>query len=329
MPPSKLLVRVDQTKEVKKWLKEFQSLWDEVRDATMAATRPTPKLIPECRSCDYFSTHCLGKGITNSVLSIPKLSKTKIARLSSRGILAIDQLPADFPLTAPQQRAVDCVQTKKPFAADSLRRELLEVNWPAHYLDFESVMTAVPLYPGFSPHQQILTQFSVHHCSGPGIIVAHQEFLADGDRDCERELAERLLADLGTEGSIVVYSSFEATRISALMERFPDLARPLRAIRARLFDLLAVIRRGFYHHEFGGSFSMKDTLPALVPDMSYDGLGIGDGGTAIARFAKMAMARYSADEAKRVRAELLEYCKQDTLAMVKLHERLLTWCRSQ
>lgn len=56
--------------------------------------------------------------------------------------------------------------------------------------------------------------------------------------------------------------------------------------------------------------------------MSYEGLEIGNGDNAMAVFAYMAMGRYSETEMKKIKANLLEYCGQDTLAMVKLHDRL-------
>jgi hypothetical protein len=120
------------------------------------------------------------------------------------------------------------------------------------------------------------------------------------------------------------YSPFEKTRISAPAQRFPDLAPKLDRLKARLFDLLPVIRNGYYNREFEGSYSIKKVLPALVPDMSYDCLEIADGDTAIALFARMAMGQYSAAEVGRTREELLKYCHQDTLAMVKLHEALMS-----
>jgi hypothetical protein len=47
---------------------------------------------------------------------------------------------------------------------------------------------------------------------------------------------------------------------------------------------------------------------SFVPEMSYDGLEIGDGGTAVVRFAKVAMGLFSVAQAKAVREDLLRYC---------------------
>ena len=123
-----------------------------------------------------------------------------------------------------------------------------------------------------------------------------------------------------------MYSSFEKTRINALAKRFPKLASKLLPLTDRLFDLLQVIQSGYYHVDFGGSFSMKVVLPVFVPELRYEGLAISNGDIAVARFARTAMGRCSTEEVARMRKDLLEYCKQDTLAMVRLHESLTTMC---
>jgi len=81
----------------------------------------------------------------------------------------------------------------------------------------------LPLYTEIAPHAQVVTQHSIHRCGKLGRVDRHFEFLADPARDCQRELAERLVADLGTEGGIIVYSSFEQQRIGDLVRRFPCL----------------------------------------------------------------------------------------------------------
>lgn len=326
MGADRLLVTLDQTEAVMKRVEAFLPVWQSVAENTEAAERPKPLLISECKSCGFFESDCLCKGVANHAIYLPGLRKDKILQLAALGSHDILDLPKDFPLTDVQSRVAECVRSKKPYVGKTLRNELEQIVWPAHYLDFETVMTALPLYDDSPPYEQFCTQYSIHHCSAPGKIIGHLEYLAEPEHDCQREVAERLLKDLGTKGSIIVYSPFEGTRIGALAERFADLAPALTKLKDRIFDLLPVMRRCFYHHDFGGSYSIKAALPALVPDMSYEGLGIGDGGTAIARFAKMAMARYSPDEAMKVRKELLEYCEQDTLAMVKLHVRLLEHC---
>jgi hypothetical protein len=277
-----------------------------------------------CGSCPFFADHCLGKGVEDSIFELPRLTARKFNGLSALHVTSIADIPEDFDLTEKQERVRRCVVSGKPEIDALIVDDLEAVVLPAFYLDFETVMTAIPLYPELPPYAQVPTQFSVHICSTPGKVEAHREFLApDPTRDCRRELAESLLEALRGKGSIITYSGFEKRIIAELAEALPDLAKQLKGLQGRLVDLYAILNKRVYHPGFHGSGSIKATLPVLVPDMSYEGMEIGDGDTAVALFVKMARGLCSVAEAKRIRAALLNYCKQDTLAMVRLHERLL------
>jgi len=68
--------------------------------------------------------------------------------------------------------------------------------------------------------------------------------------------------------------------------------------------------------------SLKSVLPALVPDMSYDGMEVAEGNEAGLAWEKMVRTEPGSDERRNLRNALLAYCKQDTLAMVRLLEVL-------
>ena len=63
-------------------------------------------------------------------------------------------------------------------------------------------------------------------------------------------------------------------------------------------------------------------LPALVPDMTYAGMAVSEGSEAGLAWEKMIRADAESEERKRLKDALLAYCKQDTLAMVRLLEVL-------
>ena len=87
-------------------------------------------------------------------------------------------------------------------------------------------------------------------------------------------------------------------------------------------DLLPVVRRHVYHPKFRGSFSLKSVLPALVPDMTYDGMEVANGNEAGLVWEQMIRGNFGPTERKQWRAALLAYCRQDTMAMVRILERL-------
>jgi len=320
MPDEALFVTADHTDDVLARAQEFASILSEVESLTSCPERPDAGLIFECRHCELFR-ECAGSGVDNHVFDLPRLSLSSFERLRELGIERIEDIPEGFRLTGSQTRVRECVLCGLPYVGRGLGPSLQEVEWPACYLDFETVMTAIPLYPEVAPYETIPTQYSVHRCSRVGEVAEHREYLADSVRDCRRELAEALLRDLGKQGSIITYSTFEKSVINALARLFPDLSEELGALRKRIVDLEAIIRREYYHPSFHGSTSIKVTLPALVPDMSYRGLRIADGDSAAAAFAYLAMGKDRYPET--TRKNLLRYCQQDTLAMVKLHEKLV------
>jgi predicted RecB family nuclease len=313
---------IDKTAEVNNWVAKFEGVAHHVIQALFGNIRPRGELISACRSCTFFDSKCLGFGLAHTVLELPGLHHAKLKELSAKGIIDEAQVPDDFDLNDRQQRAKLGARIGKLVVDPALGASLEIVAWPCYYLDFETVATVLPIYEGHGCHRQVLTQFGIHHRESIDAEPRHSEFLADAKKDCERELAEALITEVGDHGSIIVYSTFEETRIKALRDTYGDLAKQLQLIIDRLVNLLPIIQDNVYHPEFRGSFSIKNVLSALVPDLSYAGLEVADGDTAITRFARMARGEIVGDEVSITRKRLLEYCKLDTLAMVKLHETL-------
>ncbi len=324
MDDDHLFSTVDCTDAVNARAGEFSTLLPHIDRITAAETPPPRTLSFPCRSCDHLAS-CQKNGTEHHVFDLPHLRPASFERLLQAGITAIEDIPADFPLTPAQRRVVRCVQERECFISPRLRPSLAAIRWPVHYLDFEAVTTAIPLTADTAPYAHIPTQYSIHTCDAPGRVCAHAEYLAHPRTDWRRDLSHRLIDDLEGEGSILIYSPFEKRIVGDLARTFPDLAPALEALAGRMVDLEAIIRKHFYHPGFRGSTSIKKVLPALVPEMSYAGMEIGDGDTAMAAFAYLAQERYSPEEEEGVRDDLLTYCAQDTLAMVRLHEALLAY----
>lgn len=320
-PISSMYNEIDHTDDVHEKVVEFETYLDMIQQSAFASKKPDSILKFECKKCDEFE-NCFEENIPHHIFDLPRLSKTKFDQLRDLNIMSISDIPNSFKLTANQEIIRDSVQSNNFIINETLSSLLKEVDWPAYYLDFETVMTAIPLYPDVAPYSQILTQYSIHKCASIDNVIEHSEFLADPLKDSRRELAEQLINDLGTTGSIIVYSPFEKTRINGLIKIFPEFQAEFQSIIDRLFDLEKIIKNGFYHPNFHGSTSIKKTLPAIVPEMSYEGLGIANGDNAMAAFALMALEQVNKEDMQLIRKDLLKYCKQDTYAMVKLHSKL-------
>jgi len=306
-------------------VKIFLQLGD-MRTMLGQADPPDIKVGRQC-STPYdcaFQGHCYAEIPKHYVLQLPRASKKILTSLAAAGIEDIRDIPMDFPgLNATQQRVRDCVVNNHVHIDPEISKELAQLEYPIHFLDFETFNPALPLYIGTSPYKIIPFQWSNHILNESGNI-RHEEFLHNGFDDPREPFARSLLQSLGGEGSIVVYSAFEASRIKELIQVLPHLSDELYELFDRIVDLLKLVQANCYHPEFHGSFSIKSVLPALVPDLGYKDLEIDDGGLASIAYTEIVDPDTKQERRDYLRQCLLEYCKRDTEAEVRLYEVLET-----
>jgi hypothetical protein len=238
------------------------------------------------------------------------------------GIEDIRNIPQDFHLTELQNRIRLCVVNREEYVSPELDEELTEVEYPIHFLDFETVSPPIPLYPHTRPYQAIPFQWSDHILSEGGDL-AHFSYLCQEDADPREDFAVSLLETLGESGTVFTYSNYERRIVTELAEYLPQRSGQLLATLDRFKDLQALIKRHFYNASFHGSFSLKSVLPALVPGMSYDDLFIQEGTHASFQYLQMLNPNTPSEEREKIEEALLAYCSHDTLAMVKIREALL------
>ncbi len=322
----KFFSRVDVKAEAKKRLDGIETRLRKQR-ACLARAK-APKIEPESHchtpvSCEHWES-CTASKPSDWVFYMPNFRSARREELRALGIESISAIPDDFRLSPRQTVIREATRNGALHVSPDLSLRLSGFGPPAFYLDFEAFLPAVPLYHGTRPYQTIPFQWSLHHVDANG-VVSHREFLADAGPDPRRQFAETLVAALkGSKLPIVVYSSYEQTRLAELATHFRDLKQPLRGIIRRLADLLPVVRSAIYHPNFDFSSSIKTAAPALCPDVTYDDLDdIADGGAASTAFWLMANGRVDAATSTRLRKSLLAYCQRDTWAMVRLHQGLI------
>jgi predicted RecB family nuclease len=184
------------------------------------------------------------------------------------------------------------------------------------------VNPAVPRFSGMRAYDQLCFQWSVHVQRKPSAEPEHYEFLATDASDPRREFITSLCTALTESGNIVVYSGFESQRLAELAGWLPEFADRIKKIQSRLWDLLPIVRNNVYHPKFGGSYSIKNVLPALVPELTYEDMAVANGQDAGLAWESLVRGGLDQAESERVRKALLAYCGQDTIAMVRLLERL-------
>jgi predicted RecB family nuclease len=285
---------------------------------------PTGRHCIDPVTCEFFD-RCNPPRPADHVGYIPRIQASAVEELEELGIQSIHDIPDNFPLNERQRRACTCVQTGQPWYSGDLGKELGALKYPLYFMDFETLNPAIPRFAGMRPYDQIPFQWSVHLQKEPGRALEHFEFLATDTNDPRREFITSLCSALGRSGSIVVYNQqFESQRLSELAAWQPDFAGRIKKIQRRLWDLLPVVRNHVYHPAFAGSYSLKAVLPALVPEMSYDGMAVANGQDAGLAWESLVRGGLDQSERERTRKALLDYCRQDTLALVRLLDKLRT-----
>lgn len=260
-----------------------------------------------------------------SVFNIFNLGSKNQIELYNQGIVRIEEIPDSYKMTPIQQQKVDNWKVQRTYIdRDAINEFLSTLTYPIYHLDFETFQQAVPQWSGISPYQQIPFQYSLHieHADG---TLEHREFLAPAGADPRYALAQQLIHDIPDNVTVLAYNiSFEKGVIEKLALSFPDLSERLKSIIPNIRDLMVPFQKGHYvTPSMNGSYSIKYVLPALVPEMAqaYKELdGVQNGGEAMNAYAKLAMMEEA--EQERIRRALLEYCKLDTLAMVRVHQKL-------
>lgn len=257
-------------------------------------------------------------------VSTLRAMQRRLLELDEQGYRSILDLPEDLPLGPIADRQRRAVRAGRVVVEPTLAAALAPFAPPVAFLDFETVSPAVPVWEGCHPYDAVPAQFCAYVPDAGGALRAHT-WIADGPGDPRPELAERLLAACEGARAIVAYGAgFERDRIRELAAALPARAARLEALAARLVDLLPLVRNHVYHPDFGGSFSLKRVLPALVPEASYAGLAIAEGQTASLALQALLFRVEEIEPAERARltAELETYCRQDTWGLVRLLEVL-------
>lgn len=236
-----------------------------------------------------------------------------------QGIIRLEDLPLDKLNEAQRFQAVATINKKDTIEPSEVKDFLDSLWYPLCHLDFETFDTPIPPFDGTRPYQKIPFQYSLHIQKSEGAEPVHYEYLVEPGKDPRRELAEKLLAEIPEGGCVLTYNqAFEKGVLKNLAEAFPDLAGGINVQIENIRDLMSPFKkRDIYRWQMRGSYSIKEVLPALVPELSYEGMSVSDGMMAMRVYHEMCK---SDDYAKvtELRQGLLEYCRLDTLAMVKI-----------
>lgn len=326
---SKLFMIEDVAEQMENEYVKVPSLLPAALKVISKDAEPEKDLNENCCGCEFWG-YCAKHVPTPSVFDLYRMNFSNKIAYYREGVISYEDLQKSNRIDN-QIRIMQldgALHDKTFINKDGIRVFLKTLSYPLYFLDFETMQQTIPDIVVTRPYQQIPFQYSLHYIEKEGGKLKHKEFLAESGKNPLRAVAERLCQDIPENVCTIAYNkSFECTRIKELAEMFPDLSKQLLNIKEHIVDLLVPFQQGnYYVKEMGGSFSIKSVLPALFPNdpsLNYHNLDerVQNGGDAMDIFPKIKDMPLEEQEA--TRNALLEYCKLDTLAMVKVWERLL------
>lgn len=315
----------DVTTRVESLLASIQNQVARDQEILSSPNEPLVSIGEHCEipfPCEFIET-CWPKLPKDDVRRLPSLHGHRKRELLTAGIERMADIPPEFQLSDRQRRARQSVMEDRLLWSDSLNRELASLQYPLWCIDFEALAPAVPRYEGTRPWQQIPFQWSAHRLDSPLAEPVHFNFLGDSETDPRHAFVRSLLDVVTGSGSVLVWSQqFEDSRLKELQADFPALTKQIATLRARFVDLLEIVRGHIYHPNFLGSFSIKSVLPALVPELTYEGMAIARGDEACLAWDRLCRDELTEEQRASLRAGLEEYCRLDTFAMVRILQTL-------
>lgn len=155
----------------------------------LAETAP-PEVAPS-RACNNpydcaFWEHCTANKSEYWVIQLSRIAQKKLDQLQDLGIEDIRDVPSTFPLNKIQKRTRDCTVSRSVYTAPGLTTDLRDVQYPVHFLDFETVSPAIPRYAGTHPYQTIpfqrIRENLLAYCGNDtlGMVKIREELLKRG-----------------------------------------------------------------------------------------------------------------------------------------------------
>ncbi len=252
-------------------------------------------------------------------------SKKKLAKLVDEGIIDINDVREDHDLSEKHKNQWRVhVDDEAILAKEILQEEFDALQFPIYFLDYETLPLAIPKYDGTYPYQQTVIQYSLHILQKDGSID-HKEYIHRDQSSPLRIIAKKLREDISDQGAVIVWNkTFEAKCNKDLAEANPELSDFLLKLNGRIYDLMEVVRKQKYlRKEFKGKYSIKTVLPVMCPELDYETLEVSNGTQAVMEYENLIFGLYPSEQKEQAFKNLLEYCKLDTWAMLRIYQELL------
>lgn len=249
----------------------------------------------KCRDCEYRTDtdksgfkECWGNLAESKphILELGQLGNVNkkdniINDLISNGKSSLSDVPIELVLreSSPfyNDRPFFQLACKEEFILDGFSDALSNLEYPLHFIDFETCQMAVPFHAGMKPFENVIFQWSCHKLHKDGTIE-HFEWLNADDYYPNIEFARTLRDCVGSKGTLLTWSSYENTQLKAIhdtLEETPEVDEDLinwisnilfdkTKENNRILDMHQLALKYYFHPKMGGRTSIKVVLPSVL-----------------------------------------------------------------
>lgn len=257
------------------------------------------------------------KTAKKKLLSLYEMWKTNIMDLWAEELELMaskDELENGF------QRYVKMFQGWVQLDKEKISSTLNELQFPLFFYDYETISWPIPIFQGTHPRQQVVVQYSIHKMESNGQIT-HYEWLISPFSQTNKEVIDKFAKDIwNPQWTFIVRNKwFENSRNQEMWEMYLEYKDFFEQINSQTFDLMDIFRDlDYFDPAFDGSCSIKKVLPVLS-DLSYDNMTVSNGSEASDYLYQLIQNKLPIQVSTK---DLLDYCKQDTRAMVEIYNFL-------
>lgn len=319
----------DVTEAVKERLE--QTKVDAKRAYETAASHDRPDISPLLASTGAFKDWL---AIYKTLQPLPErsfyelgcLTKEVIKLFEEQGIQTIDDISPSADLPKRVDGQLRAYRNHNPIIdAPRIKEFLKSLQFPLYFFDYETLSSLVPYFDGMRPYAQYPFQYSLHILDSPEAALRHEEYLHIEKSNPAESVMRAMRSHFGNTGTILAWNmGFEKSCNLVLASFAPEAIDFMKNLNSRMLDLMTPFSSGAYiDYGFHGSASIKHVLPVMVPELSYAALDIHEGGSAQRLWMQGVLDEDPTMDKDKLHADLLEYCGLDTMAMVRIYQKLL------
>lgn len=178
---------------------------------------------------------------------------------------------------------IEYTQKNKEWISEHLPQIVQQIEYPIHFIDFETSRMAIPYRAGMRPYEQVAFQWSCHTITEPDADPIQVEWLDLENTFPNFQFAESLMECLGDRGSILTWATHENSvlrdiyyQMQAYDYQNPQLQTWLANTaklgskgKSHLVDMNALTLNHYFHPLMKGRTSLKCVLPAVWKTNPY------------------------------------------------------------